>query len=118
MARSELVLEERLRDLNCPKRADITVVIAAFGNAVDVRAEQNRLERIITPRTAADEIAGRIDRNIKFRRAHQSHHVLASLTIGIAVSQTAHAALRVFAEFSESVEVFNETRAIHAQLRL
>ena len=42
MLRDDVLFRECLRDFNRAERADITVVIAAFRNTVDVRAKQNR----------------------------------------------------------------------------
>ena len=72
----------------------------------------------VAARAPADDVAGRVDRNIKLRRAHQTHHVLAALPIGVAVSDAADAALWVLAEFRQFAQMFVQARAVDAKLRL
>ena len=65
MTRDDAVLGERLCDFDRRERADVAVVVAALRDRVDVRAEKNRLERRITSRRAADDVAGEVDRSAR-----------------------------------------------------
>ena len=70
MSRGDVVLGKSLRDFDSAQRANVAIEVSAFGNAVDVRTEQNRFKRIIAAGATADEIARGVDRSIEFRRSH------------------------------------------------
>src|SRR5258707_11561112 len=118
MSRREVVLGECLRDFNCAQRTDHAVVVAAFGNAVDVRTKQNWSETVVVVagRATADDVARRVDRDVELRALHQAKDVFTTAPIGFTVGETADTALWVLAKLSEGVEVLADARAIHAQL--
>src|SRR5207253_10924753 len=116
MARDTVVFGECLRDFDRAERAHVAVKVSALRHAVDVRAEKNRLQIVVATRAAADEIAGSINRSIKLRGTHQTHHVLTSLSIGLAVSDATDSALRVLAKLSECGEMLVKARTIDMQL--
>src|SRR5258707_678124 len=117
MSRRDVVLGECLRDFNCAQRTDHAVVVAAFGNAVDVRTKQNWSETVVVVagRATADDVTRRVDRDVELRALHQAKDVFTAAPIGFTVSETADTALRVLAKFSEGAEVLADARAIHAQ---
>src|SRR5262245_25475770 len=87
MSRHDIVFGQRLCDFDGAQRSNIAVIISAFRDAVDVRAKKNWSKAVVIIRSGAtaDDVSCRIDLNIKLRRAHQTHHVLAALSIGLAV---------------------------------
>ena len=105
MTRRHVVLGECLRDFDRAHRADVAVVVSAFRNAVDVRTEQHRFEAAVAAGATANDISGGVDRYVQLRRAHQAHHVFASLSIGFAVSDATDAALRVLAKLRQRMNV-------------
>jgi len=98
MAQRDLLFLENLRDFNRRERTDIAIVIAAHGDGIDVRANQQRLERGIAAGARADDISGKVDMDVQARSLHQSNGVLAALEIRIRIRYATHAALRVGAE--------------------
>ena len=118
VSRGEIVFGQGLRHLNRAQRANIAIVVAAFGNAVDVRTKQQRLETLVAAGAAADDVRGGIDRDVELRALHQAKDIFAAAAIGFTVSETADTALRVLAKLSEGFEVLADARAIHAQWRL
>ena len=85
MVRHHALLAERLRHLDRPHGADVAIVVAPFGHGVDVRPEEDRLERRIGPSAAADDVAGGVDGDIELGVAHEFHHVRTGCLVGVAV---------------------------------
>src|SRR5438270_2993028 len=112
MARDDVLFCECLRDFNRAERTDIAVIVSAFGNTVDVRAEENWLEIVIAAGPAPNQVSGSVDIYVEFRGAHQAHHVLASAGVGFAVRETADTALRIPAKLRERVDMRYESRPI------
>ena len=101
-----------------PIEPTIAVVVAAFGNGVDVGAEHERRELRVAAGSAADDVPGGVDRDVQIRVLHQSEHVFTALLIGVAVSNAADAALRIRAKLREPFDVLHDSLAVDAQRRL
>src|SRR5437763_11210606 len=81
-----------------------------------MRAQKDRSQfRLAAFATSSDDVARGVDRSIQFRRTHQPHNVLATLPIRFAVGNATDAALRVFAELREFLQMLIEARAVYAQ---
>src|SRR5579859_5638653 len=117
MAQSDLLVFERLRNFDGRKRAHITIVVAAHGDRINVRADEDRLERRIASRARADNISRDIDMNIEPRRLHQTNSILAALEIGLRIGHAAHAALRISAELQELFQVVMDALSVHPDRR-
>ena len=75
----------------CGQRSKIAVEIAAVGDRVDVRAEENRLERRVAAWTAAEDVASGIDPRVEPGGAHQADDEFAPLKVRVGVGDAAHA---------------------------
>src|SRR5262249_48661758 len=98
-------------------RADIAVVIAAFWNGVYVRADDQRFQARVFARAPPDNVASGVNAHVQLRLAHQLHRVFAAFQIGVAVGETADAALRVFAELRKLAQMVVDALAVDAELR-
>src|SRR5512140_809364 len=101
MAERDLLFFERLSNFNGRERAHVAVIVPAHGNRVNVRADQQGLERWIAARAAADDVSRSVDMNVQAGRFHQTDGIFPSLEIGLRVGNAADAALRVGAELRE-----------------
>jgi len=70
--RDDVVLGEGLCDFDRAHRPDVAVVVAALRHRIDVRPEQQRLERRVAAGATADDVAGRVDRRSSFAARIQS----------------------------------------------
>src|ERR1051326_1704233 len=114
VAQRDLFFLERLRNFNRGERTDIAIVISAHGNGVNVRANQQRLERGIAAGAPADDISGKVNMDIQARSLHQADGILAALKIGLRVGYTTHSALRISAELRERFQVIMNALAVDA----
>lgn len=106
-------ITERLGDFDGGKRAHVAVIVAAHGNRVDMRADQNWLQRRVAAGTPADDISRDINMHFKSRRLHQTDGILSALQIGFRVGNTADATLRVGAKLRELFQMIIDASAVH-----
>src|ERR1043165_6922005 len=118
VAQRDLLFLERLRDFNRGERTDIAIVIAAHRDGIDVRANQQRLERGIAAGARADDISGKVNMDVQARGLHHADGILPALQIGLRVRCATHATLRVGSELRELFQMFKDALAIHAGRRL
>ena len=107
-------LGEDVCDLHGRAGSDIAVVVAALGDGIDVRAEDDGERTGSRTGSHAEDVADRIDSDREARFPHQVHHEAATGDVGIAERHTADAALRIRAELGEVGEVLVHARAVHA----
>jgi len=93
------------------------VKVAAVGDGIDVRANQQRLERGIAAGARADDIPGKVNMDIQARGLHQADGILPALKIGLRVGYATHAALRVGPELRELFQMVMDALAVHAERR-
>ena len=82
---------EALDEAEPGERAEIAVEVAAARDRINMGAEENRRERRLGSGAAAEDVPGWIDPRSKPGRTHQTHDVVASGDVGIAVGDAAHA---------------------------
>ena len=105
MAQRDFVLGQRLRHLDRAHRADVAVIIAAFGHGIDMRTDDQGLQARVIAGASPDDVARRVNADVQLRLAHQLHRILAALQIGLAVGDAADAALRVFTELRQLAQM-------------
>ena len=113
MARLHAGVRERLRHLDGPHGTDIAVVVPAVGHRVDVRPEQDWRERGVRAGAPADDIRGRVKRDVESGVAHELHDVRPRGLVRVGIGKAGHSALRIPAELGERGEVAVEPAAIH-----
>ena len=65
MAKAHVLLAERARHLDGAEAADRAVKVAAVGDRVDVRADENRRQRGLAAFEPSDDVAGGIDARVE-----------------------------------------------------
>ena len=105
MARDDRMFGQRLRDLDRGGGSDLSVVVAAAGDRIDVRPEQQRVERRVASGATADDVPREVDARLELRGSHPLHDLRARRLVGVAVRHARHAALWVLAESAERGEV-------------
>jgi hypothetical protein len=116
MTKSDVLLVDNLRDFDGGERSDVAVVIAAFRDRVNVRADDQRLERGVRARARADDVSSGIDGYVKAGLAHQTDCILPALPVGLGICDAAHSALRICTVARERLEVTHDPWSLHAQL--
>jgi hypothetical protein len=59
------VLRQRVRNLDCTHRSDLTVVVATFRHRIDVRSSHQHGQRRVTAVAPADNVAGRVGAHVE-----------------------------------------------------
>jgi hypothetical protein len=91
MAGGQVVVLQRVHDLDGGHGAKIAIEVAAAGNGINVGAEEDGLERGVAALAQSGEVTGGINTGINASDAHQVHSVLAAGDIGVRVSDAADA---------------------------
>src|SRR5262249_38637996 len=117
MSQRDIVLGQRLGHFDCAHRADVAVVIAAFGHGVNVRADDQRFQVHVIARAPPDDVARGVNAHAQLRLAHQLHRVFTAFQIGVAVGEATDAALRILAELGKLAQAPVDALAIDSQFR-
>src|SRR5206468_4172312 len=94
--------------------SDIAVVVAALGDGIDVRAEEDGERGGSRTGSHAEGVADRIDTDRQTRFPHQVHHEAATGDVGIAERHAAHTALRICPVLRKIGEMLVHARAVDA----
>ena len=97
-------LREGGRDLHRRHRSDLTVVIAAGRNGIDVRAEHQWRSSRFTARAPADQVPGAINPHVEIRALHQCGNPATRSDIGVAVREAVRSSVRCSPEPREFPE--------------
>src|SRR5215831_5815537 len=78
VTQGHMILSQDLGHLNRRKRSHVAIEVAAFRDRIDVRTDQQGLQRGIAARTRPHDISRSIDRDLQLGVPHQAGHVLAA----------------------------------------
>src|SRR5689334_7309821 len=98
MAERDVSLSKSLCNFNGRERANVAIIVAAHGDRINVRTNQQRLERRVASGASAYDVSRGINVHIKPGFFHESHGVIAALEISFRIGNAAHSALRIGAE--------------------
>src|SRR5262249_54003770 len=90
-------------ELDGGEAANVAIEIAAVGDGIDMRAKENWWKGF-GPRSAAEDIAGRIDADFEAGVFHQADDVRATREVGFGEADAADAAFGVLSEFGEFLQ--------------
>ena len=105
-------LVERLRDLDGTDRADLTVVVAAVRDRVDVGAQHQRRKSRISAGPSPDDVACRVDANVEAGVPHEVGDEVSTVAIGLAERDAANASLQSSAKAGECLEMRQYTSSV------
>ena len=114
MARRRARLAQAVGDLDGGHGTDLSVVVAAVGHGVDVRAEHEGRERRLASLTPAEDVPRRVDADVEPRLAHPVHGEVPPGSVGLAIGHTRDTSLRSAPEASEPGETLVQAGAVHA----
>ncbi|MEX2150518.1 MAG: hypothetical protein WD793_09885 [Steroidobacteraceae bacterium] len=98
MARHNPLFAQQPGDFDGANDADVTVVVTALRNGIDMRSRHDHGQVRVATIAAADEIAGRVDPHVESRLPHQLFDVLTPGDVGGTVGEPADTAFRIGAK--------------------
>src|SRR5262249_3162946 len=106
---------ERAECLEPAENAELTVIFAAGGDGVHVRAHDDRRQRL-PARALAEDAAHRVDRDAQPRVAHPAQHEVATALVLVGEGQTGEPTTRRRADAAELVDGLLEPLAVDADV--
>ena len=108
------LIAERARHLDGAKGTDGPVEVAAVGHRVDVRADEDRLERAVGPLEAPEDVPRRVDARREPRLSEEVEREGAPREVGLGVGDAVDARRRA-PDGVELREPAVETRGVHTE---
>jgi hypothetical protein len=113
------MLGQRLRDLDRRGGSDLSVVVAAAGDRIDVRPEEQRVERRVASGATADDVPAKSMLGSSFAaRIHSMTFARAAFVRRRCAPRATRRPLWVLAEFAERGEVRVDARSALTKVSL